>query len=134
MWLIWSIQDCDHLARYQKMLLILPYISRFLINIMWSTVSKAFNKSMKTPSLFWYFSNNSSLKVICSVEKPIWKPNCLKYRSFSVVRYLWRRLYMIRSKTGKTRDGSIFTDNTKIVKFKKRCCLSSILGDSQADI
>ena len=59
-----------------------PYNSSFLRSIEWSTVSKTFDRSIKTPRVFLLYSKDSRIwstncTVECSVECPVWKPNWL---------------------------------------------------------
>ena len=59
-----------------------PYNSSFLRSIEWSTVSKALDKSIKTPRVYLLYSKDSRIRstnytIACSVECPVWKTNCL---------------------------------------------------------
>ena len=65
------------------MLPLIPYNSSFLSCIVWSAVSKAFERSINPPSvqkLFSKASNTSSTSSIIawSVEWLTWKPSCLE--------------------------------------------------------
>ena len=53
------------------------------IRILWSTVSKAFNKSIKTPVIFWLKESYMPLRM-WSLEWSFLKPN-----------YLWEKGYFV---------------------------------------
>ena len=66
-------------------LTVIPYSSNFLRIMEWSTVSKAFDRSMNTPSVYSLFSKDSIIwstncTTAWSVEWPFCKPNCLEYK------------------------------------------------------
>ena len=68
----------------------------------WSTVLKSFERSMNTPSVYLLFSKDSIiLSTYCtrpwSVERPFWKPNTLEHKILFSVKYLYKRLYIMRS-------------------------------------
>ena len=59
----------------------------FLRRMEWFTVSKAFDRSMNTPSVYFLFPRDSIIPSLLSnyttarsVERPSWKPNSLGYK------------------------------------------------------
>ena len=81
---------------------VIPYSSNFLRRMEWSTVSKAFDRSMNTPSVYLLFSKDSIIwSTNCitawSFEWPFWKLNCLDYKILFSIKSLYKGLYIMRS-------------------------------------
>ena len=67
-----------------------------------STLSKAFDRSMNTPSVYLLFSKDSIIwstnyTTVWPVEWPFRKQNCLEYKILFSINYLYKRLYIMHS-------------------------------------
>ena len=73
---------------------------QFLRRMERSTVSKAFDRSMNTPSVYLVFSKDSVIwstncSTAWSVEWLFWKSNCLEYKILFSIKYFYKRLCII---------------------------------------
>ena len=83
---LWVLFHCFLFKRKRFMQLwllpLIPYNSSFLSSIVWSTILKAFEKSINTPSVYKLLSKawniwSKNWIFAWSVEWPNWKPNYL---------------------------------------------------------
>ena len=95
----------------------------FCNNVIWSTVSKAFEKSRKIPITQSPFSNASDILAINMtkamwVDLPIWNPNrYFYYKSLSLMNFksrFYMSLSMIFEKMGSTDTGLIWSSDLKM--------------------
>ena len=81
----------------------IPFISNFLISMLWSTKSNDLGRSVNTPKVKIFWSKllciwSTSYRIAWSIEFPSCRPNCFLQRMFELSKCSYKLLYIIRSR------------------------------------